>query len=99
MAAISTAEVKQSEGAADSALSTAGRAEETATAPSPERTSRRVGWSCSPVGMQKTLSREFSAKNTYLERDMFHQLPPPPPPPPPYYGWSTCECTNRKLHR
>ena len=55
-AAISTAEVKQSEAATGSAFSAAGSAEESEAAVRPTRTSRRVGWSCCG-GMAASVSR------------------------------------------
>ena len=53
MAAISTADVKQSEGAEFWALSAAGKTEAAETAARPARNSRRVGWSCFAENMQE----------------------------------------------
>src|SRR5580658_9911324 len=53
IAAMSTADVKQSEGAEFWALSAAGKAEAAETAASPARNSRRVGWSCFAENMQE----------------------------------------------
>src|SRR5580704_6566895 len=53
IAAMSTADVKQSEGAEFWALRAAGKAEAAETAARPARTSRRVGWFCCAENMQE----------------------------------------------
>jgi hypothetical protein len=61
MAAISTADVKQSEGADFWALIAAGKTEAAETAARPARNSRRVRWSCFGETCKNFIIRELGA--------------------------------------